>query len=446
MRIWWYILAAIFGFLAAVTVWLWPQKPLWTKDLPTNVSGRIEFVGDKLTVVGNPKGAVDSHYCRVSVSNAKTGDLEEEFELFLDGPIVDAPQMCPDLQSVFVEDNFRQVVRDGVKMNLRDWSIYDLHTGHRRYGPQSGSYLLGTRPWSRDGQWFCTTRRQDGKLEDFLQLRSFKTGEVAHEFPTPEGYHQAFPLFSPNTDSLCIFWEERQSNRMIRVDGRKLISIHDVPSGKEIKRIELPKNRYFWVRDWDGETLMIFELIDRSSIERASYKCLLWKPFQSTSIEDATSDANLGSLETRRLKEPLLEWRFGADWVATWEMVKPGEEFGKWYDQVREWLINQLKFDIALQPKWRVRCYSRSDGNLRREFPNLRAMPFNVSQDGRLLYTRLGRDTLTLQAWDLDPSPRWPWALLASLGAVAFILLLGSRRSKHVAAPRPSSALLAPTS
>jgi hypothetical protein len=430
MRIWWFTLAIIFGLLVGVVVWLAPQRPSWSKALTSNISwSSIKPWGDRLTAISIPdKNGPRTDRFRILVLDTKTGELQKEVELPIGGPLMNIPQVAPDLCSVFVEDNFRQVDQGGRKVNLRDWSIYDLATGQRRYGPQSDSFL-GGRPWSPDGQWFCTTRRQPGRLEDHLQVRSLQSGKVIHEFPTPEGYHQAMPLFSPNSASMCIFWEELQSDGTIRADARKLISIHELPSGQEIKAIELPKNR-LWnnVRNWDGETLMILELIQGSKHESESAKCLLLKPFQSTSFEKATTDSILGALETERSNEQerLAEWRFGADWAVGWKMVKLGDGMGKWYDQLRQWIINRLKFDISGRTKWRVNCYSRKDGQLRLEFPDFTAMPINVGEDGRLLYANRQEEQQgpwTLEAWDLYPSPRWPWSLLAGLGTTAFLLL-----------------------
>src|SRR5437899_2458814 len=41
MRIWWYLLALIFGFLAAILVLLWPVKPFWMvqPNEPARVQG-----------------------------------------------------------------------------------------------------------------------------------------------------------------------------------------------------------------------------------------------------------------------------------------------------------------------------------------------------------------------------------------------------------------------
>src|SRR5262249_6655180 len=156
-----------------------------------------------------------------------------------------------------------QVDRGGTKALQPDWSIYDLTTGRRRYGPQRDSYFLHQR-WSPDGQWFCATVGEPGKHDNLLQLRSFKTGEVVHEFQTPEGCDQAIPYFSPDSTSMCISWAARDSNMQVLCNGKKIITIHALPSGKEIKRVELPRNHIWLAQDWDGETLMLFDQMQLS--------------------------------------------------------------------------------------------------------------------------------------------------------------------------------------
>jgi hypothetical protein len=414
MRILRYILAITFGFLAGVVVWLWPQKPLWTKQLPTYVRVlRYQPADGKVIALQMESQSPNQ---RVLVLNAINGEFLQEFEIFFDTRPNSIIEVGPDLSTAFVSEG-------------KGWSLYDLRTGHRRYGPVRDGFLNG-HPWSDDGRWFYSSSMKPGRKRSLL-IHSFATGEVIHEFQPPEGYHSGSPGFSPDGSTVKLFWEFVGDDGRTRGDGKKLVSIHELPSGKELTRLTCPENKNWMVaRGWNGESLMI---VDTKVVAgRLVVACYNVFPFQSNPIESAQLDPILSNLEESKLHE-LDDYELGPTWIVEKGTARPEKIFGNWFTRVRDWLINKMKVDITPN-RYYASCYSRPESTLRFELTGLTAPPTHVVNDGHLLLTsqrEQGKDTWTLEAWDLYPSPRWPWSLAVGLGAAALILLLGYSRIKR---------------
>jgi hypothetical protein len=264
----------------------------------------------------------------------------------------------------------------------------------------------------------------------FLSIHSLATGEVIHEFQPPEGYHSGIPEFSPDGSTVKLFWEFVGDDGHTRGDGKKLIVIHELPSGKELKRIPFPENHdWAMARGWNGESMVIVET--KMVAQQSVTECYNIYPLQPNPIESARLDPTLSKLEDARQHEEG-DYDLGPTWIVEKGTVRPEKILGNWFTRVRDWLINKMQVNIS-PDRYYAGCYTRPEGTLRFELTGLSSPPTHVVSDGHLLLTRQqGKDFWTLQAWDLYPPPRWLWSLLAGLGAAAIIILLGYSRTKRM--------------
>ncbi len=240
-------------------------------------------------------------------------------------------------------------------------------------------------------------------------------------------------LFSTDGNSAVVLWKDKAETEVI---------IIDLPSGQERRRIKLsPDRRWSYVTQWDGRFLWCEYTLKHP--ERPSDSG--WY-LRRTARFDTQQEPIGGGVE-----EPLLAgevrsadgqtfWDEGADWVAYYSFVRPGQiTNSNWITEAQNWIVKKLNLKT---PKYRtlvaVNVVNRPSGSRRYRLPFPVGYPATVSKDGSRL--ACGTDEGGIAMYNHNPPARWPWVVLAGVGPVLIVFLLerwrSRRRAAHITLPQ----------
>ncbi len=436
------VLAAVF---AAALVWLWPQQPLWRS--PANV-GRLEsFSPDGSVIVtsltpppdvnGNPDPVVYRW-------NAQLGELVSRVEL----PCTERKAIKRVLPSA---DGRLALVGEGASsspargdFHSGDWFLHDAITGRRLSGPipKLTEARLETvfypTLFSPDGQWFHGRRiRTDKGIKMCAEVFSATTGDLVLSC-APDGYGCIVWSIAPDGSSAAI--------SLAAINGRikgipDAVMIVELPSGKELRRFDLPFDSIIGINHWDGRRL---HTTLRSPNGPNGIKVLSSLTFDTTlePIGEGVGDPMLVA-EFPNDGQPKY-WLDGSESVAYVQILSGLDivQTRPWYQEARQWLAKHVGVSYT-PPRGvhvSVNVVNRQSKATTFVSPQPLGHPVMVSPSGRLL--ACATDDNGIAVWDTNPGPRWAWSLAAGFGALAVFWLLGRVRWRR----SPTPPLLVPYS
>ncbi len=240
-----------------------------------------------------------------------------------------------------------------------------------------------------------------------------------------------YPIFASNSASVALIGRQAGPNNA----GPLPIRIIELPSAKELRRFDLPglpERQWLHIRRWDGRYLLAVQIVQLESEGR--------KEWQQITFDTSTDPLGEGTIDPMlRLHEESANdstfWSEAPDRAAFGKIIRGGQKSR--LDEVREWLTAKLGIDLTPQHQIRanVRIVDRATGETRYQLPRPLAITICLSRDGRRLAATHDHDSI--EVWNVDPPPRWPFAL--SAGALSFggILAFGRwRRRRELARVR----------
>jgi hypothetical protein len=237
----------------------------------------------------------------------------------------------------------------------------------------------------------------------------------------PDGSSAAVLLHSHGTSTPTASvsaWTRRPSK-----DWRAAILLVDLPSGKALRWLNLPRRPWTYIRRWDGRRLEMVASLDDAPRGFGLEWCFIFDLLQ-----DPVSETKEG--DTDRVDKFQ-----GPGWRAEFDPEAPllAGTLGFWY---ASWIDPLLrKVGIVRQDTdghYMVRIVDSKTGGTQREMSSPVPWPLMFSPDGRrMVCPAVGEG---VEVWDTDPPPRWPWIAGAGIGGVVFAVAIcrGSRRIHRV--------------
>jgi hypothetical protein len=202
------------------------------------------------------------------------------------------------------------------------------------------------------------------------------------------------------------------------------VVFYALPSGEEIRRLNLPTRAWQRLNDWGSDNRLYAEITEVDSSGTGFYFR------RSFSFSMARADFGAERPEPIRAGHmagtgPQTYWETGDGWVAhlttlTRDDRPPIEKATEWVDR---------HFRTSLTPEWkmsvRIRMLDAVTGAERCEVP-LARMNCNFSTDGRWIASAGD----AVEVWSVPPPRQGHWATCAGLATLGIVLAVGQRCSR----------------
>jgi hypothetical protein len=289
--------------------------------------------------------------------------------------------------------------------------VHSAVDGRKISGPfESDHWVLS---YSQDGRWCCASK---DKLKG-LAVIDTGTAETVLVLSPLADRHPWATAFSPDGQSVAVHW------RPVAEGDRHVVTIHELPSGREIRRFDLPGRPWQRINSWESDNRLYAEIGELDPIGKRAY-------FRR-SFSFSMTEAELGAERPEPLRagvsgtEHQTYWETGVGWVAhltTLDLdgAPPLRKVTEWIDQM---------FRTSLTPQWnssvRIQMLDVTDGSLRCEVPQV-AKGCTFSRNGRWIASAGD----AVEVWSVPPPRQALWSTVAGLATFGTILAVGRRRSR----------------
>jgi hypothetical protein len=228
--------------------------------------------------------------------------------------------------------------------------------------------------------------------------------------------------FSRDGNAAAVHWRKGSESAT-----RDSIRIIEVPSGRELRRFDLPVRSWHHVNEWVENRLYL-----EADVPGGASGYYLRESYSFDLTANAIGDGRPEPLLSGR-SDGETYWDHGSGWIV--HISLGPREIKKWEEWL-EWLARKLGTTFQAERPLcnRVRFLDPDSGRLRYELPSSMKYPCIISHDGKRVASIEPRGIL--EVWDADPSPRWPWAVTAGIAGAVPILIVGRWRSYR----RPAAA------
>jgi hypothetical protein len=269
--------------------------------------------------------------------------------------------------------------------------------------------------FSRDGRWVMSF--QDGWKS--VAIVATATGTTALRLDPGPNAVPGLCAFAPDDSRVAVHW--RPDWRLPGAPGAHAVTIHELPSGRELRRLPLPDRPWECTNEWrdDGRLYAYTREEDPAAPEYAILR----------SVSFSLADADFGAARPEPLRtgrvgrdEKSYFAKAGSDWVARLDWT--GRPHRSPVEQALDWLDRRLKTSLAPRrvDRIRVRVLDAATGS---ERCDLRlADSCAIAPDGRWVAT--GGEVA--EVWAVPPPRQGLWTAGAGLLAAGGVLLAARRR------------------
>jgi hypothetical protein len=407
-----------FGLAVAGAVWWWPAQPMWRSG--PNAGKLWQFSADERTIVVAWEPPSTTQDPEVSRWDVETGRLLGRVRLpCADPAALKSVGASPDGTRALVGEGFPDTPASA-SFASGDWYLHDAVTGRRLMGPIPGAAAAGMWSFSPDSRWFyiaCGDRRGGFRGVHGCAIGSAASGRLVVRLDERQGLKGPQLKFAPDGNSACAFWAapEFQAGKV-----KAAIQVIDLPSGRDRRWLDLPARPWTRVESWDGRQLVMVVSDGADAAAYPRHRCI---------FDLAQGSAGEGIDLSEPAEQKDLFWKDGPGWRARFEYVPPGKSLLS--PRLAYGLDLALGFfgirrDPQTGNRRQVRFVDPDTGATRYELPRPVRISCIVSPSGRRMACNTADNGV--EVWDVDPPPRWPWAVGAGLVAAAVTSALGRLR------------------
>jgi hypothetical protein len=432
------LLAAAVGLLSAAVAWFWPAAPLWERTLPAR--GRVLHFGpDDRVIYTEDEGHVVSHSGMFSSRpgarhlwrwDAQTGELLETISVPVDaGATCIDMRLSPDGHTLLLDE----LGPKAGKPLVWTWYLFDLTTRRRQELPPGDvAHYHPQANFSSDGRWVWVDHRVQLTVLDGIDIVETATGRRAVRLREQNGELPIDGCFAPDGSAIAVHWFKPPTSAALH-----FVSIVELPTAAERRRFPLPPQPWLRLNEWLGDRVYA-----QANVPNGPVGYYLLQTYSFDVAAESIGEGRLEPLLSGQVNgnEGGIYWDHGPGWVAslTLDHREPGR-WERWLGSVAAKL--GVKYRAEPGPFSSVRFLDPETGRTRSELPGPLTFPCVISHDAKRVASVQSGDTL--QVWDANPSPRWPWVVSAGVVGSGSILLLGNlaralfrRRSKRLCPAR----------
>lgn len=417
----------LLSLLVAIVIWGWPAKPIWHVKSTDQLLGFGHDGQSVLTNSTTEPGTTPQHTV-LNIRDLKSGQIADSVPVILDGVTQSSHvSLSPDRTKLLVSNQGG----DG-EASRTDYFILDARTGRRVSGPLPDVAHIFPEAFSIDGRWlwaYHKTASPDEELQD-VDIFSVASGETVIQLPSDEVRFPRTCRFSNDGNQVAVLWIPKEES----TDIASQIRLVEVPSGREIRCLELPAEQWERFHSWDDHAITLEINVSDGN---AGY-------FRRCRTFDLTSSTLSGGID-----QPLLSgyasnpdkdgdgffddkpygqtwWADGPGWLVyvTSETI-PVTDFEATLSKIDKLIGTRFYTTKRGDHRLTVRRIDPVTGRTMSQTPNIsQGRGPSFSDDGQWMAVSV-KDGIEL--WPLLPSPRWPWAIAAGL-TTAFASHLFQRR------------------
>jgi hypothetical protein len=427
MRKRWLVLALILGLASAETGWLWLTGPLWNRDfrvfcdpLQFSADSRQLLVADGLQVDGPDRPLPRLLWC-----DSDTGKIVSSVDLACPGPRMSMAVFISPTAStalIMIEKPAKDSDHDAPQERFA-YFLHDAKTGSRLCGPVKPA--IGKPALSPDGQWAwgrCLDLPPSPVSQAFAVIE-MRTGKPVLELREQNGVKPLGLCFAPDSRALAVIGRNATSTSFLQVFA--------LPGGELRRQTELPGRGIQVIQKWVENRIYLqaIALIGQDSEDDPGPPLYCRKVY--------SFDPQVDSIDGRRIESSVM-MRFEHKGERNYTYDGPGwlahVGIGRYDRTKREEVFDWLTEKIARKHKTRIGSYARvrfldpDTGELRYEVPARLNTPYLISPDGKRVASRYSDSTVEI--WDANPPPRWPWCTGAAAVVAGTTLLYGRWRRR----------------
>ncbi len=405
-----WLFAMIVGLAVGFGVSMYVSGPKWqckcddeAHDPFVSADGKTLFTGHGLW----PKSGV-SFRPRLKKWDIASGELLGE--MAIDWPDANI-ERCLDVMPI--PGDQRLLISSPFQINRKTWVyyVYDSNTGQRLTGPINTDYSLG-RYVTRRGHWYVVPRDNHRGLDIF----DLNTQELVGGMTSPPDLDCWAISLSPDGDKFAVL--QRAAGTLI---GRR-IQVHEFPSGRELRQLELPEREWLNMGRWESDGRVQAIWCDRVGESNTSYR--------GRSVSFSMKDEDFGTARDEAVRDysypgnvPYTKRCSGHGWLVKSQYVndaKPTlvEKVSGWFSSITGINIRPSK----QQTQVHTTIIDPTSHNVVAHMP-LTDYPTIVSIDGRYLVS----GGTTIRVWSIPPRGSL-WGVIAGTISALGLLFVGRRR------------------
>ena len=420
----------LLSLLVATLVWCWPAKPVWQVETTDQLLG---FAHDNRSVltISRTEPASPPRYPVINLRDLKTGQILDSVSVLLDG-------VTRNTHVTLTSDRQRLLVHTpgDDEAPQTDYFIMDAKTGKQLAGPLPEVGHIFPNAFSIDGRWlwaYHQTASPDEEMQD-VDVVSASSGKTVIQLPSDEIRFPRTCHFSNDGNRVAVLWIAKEESTEIASQ----IQLLEVPSGREIRRMELPVGQWTRFCSWDDHT-MTLELEIADGTAGVFRRCRTFH-LASPTLSEGIDQPLLSGYSSNPDKDgdgvfddqPYGQtwWEEGPGWLAyvTAETI-PVTDLEAAMLRIDRLIGTRLYTKKRGDHRLSVRRIDPATGKTVSQTPRIsrRSSP-SISDDGQWMAISVENG---IELWPLLPSPRWPWALAAGLSTGVSLYWLRKRgRSK----------------
>ncbi len=400
--------ALIVGLVLAGGVWVWPATPLW--KLPVGkLHGIMGFHPETQSLYLLKHMETPNDRPELYILNPRTGEIQKQVVFGDQQELNSSTWLSNNFQTIFFKANA------GGKV-----SVFDAQTG-RLINKALPGFETGRVSQDESQYWAYTMHVDAGLPGAGLSFFSYTSGAPLFAIKPSSRGDPEYAKFAGDSSTVVVFW---------RGEGKFTITLHELPTGKELRSYELPQKLWVPPKRWDGKNLWI-EAYQESKSASNSAK-MVWECFRFDLSQPALGE---GEKEMRMRSEHIIN----ESWTRVLELdgaivhltgYKNVPQLGPWYIRARDWVLDWMG-KKRQDDQWRsnVVVVDSSNGKVTGAVSGINSPILQVSVKAGVVAC-ITNDQY-MEVWDLAPPAKWPWMLGLGLGGFGLVLLYGSWRARR---------------
>jgi hypothetical protein len=390
----------------------WPRSPLWQNQLPGVPAIQVLGFSRDGTVLHTLHRGSGMRICDWET---KTGKLCRSLDI-LGSATYSGAELAADGSSIVVYNDPYDLI------SL--FSVHELDTGRRRFGPLGDVSVFVLPRFSADGRWCWYARRE----HTTIVVLDARNGEQLLELRGAAGETSSGACFSPDGNALAVLWTANADDG----DAGSRIEIIELPSSQIRLRQPLPTREWRRIRAWRADRIYLTASTFNSFANGYDDKTFSFHLNQQQMFDERW-ERLLDELDANNAQIRCIE---GDGWIARaidgWAHPAERKRQQPW----RRCLTSVLGIDNDEGNGVHLSFCDPVSGDPLSEFPSF-AANFVISPDGK--HVGWAGDEGIIEVWDSAPPKRWPWPIAAGLvmgGASWFLVRKPWLRFKPRRAPQ----------
>lgn len=407
----------VVSLLVTIKIWCWPTRLIWYVKSTDQLLGFGHDGQSVLTISTTEPGTAPKHAI-LNFRDLKSGQITESVEVILDGVTSNSHASLSPNRKMLLASN----PGGDDEAPRSEYFIMDARTGKQLSGPLPEVEQIFPDAFSIDGRWLWASHKTsspDEELQD-VDILSVASGEAVIQLRSDESRFPRTCRFSKDGNQVAVLWIAKEAS----TDIASQIRLVEVPTGREIRCLELPAGQWVRFHSWVDHVMTLeFNVSDGNAGDFRRCRAFdLTSPTLSSGIDQpllsgysSNSDKDGdGFFDDKPYGQTW--WVDGPGWLVyvTSETI-PVTDLEATLSRIDKLIGTRFYTTKRGDHRLTVRRIDPVTGRTVSQTPNIsQGRGPSFSDDGQWMAVSVKNG---IELWPL-PSPRWPWAIAAGIAAL----------------------------